>query len=79
MYGTNIVVIDADDVVCSRDFVDEIQGQKFKNHPDVVTALGLEGQENCVHIYRLDEFIDKFNNEQVNGITSFLAHIQLEV
>jgi hypothetical protein len=79
MTDTHIVVIDADDVVCSRDFVDEIQGRKFPSHPSVVTALGLEGQEKCVHIYRLDDFIEKFNNDQVNGITSFLAHIQLEI
>lgn len=78
-WADKIVVLDADDIVCTRTDVDETQGRFFRSHADVCKALHVTGQESCVHIYPLHDFVHGFNEDTVNTTNSFIVHIKMEV
>lgn len=58
----------------ARQICEDIQGQVFGDFDDLKKAVkGID-----ITVYTLSEFMDAYNNEEVNEANTFMTYVQLE-
>jgi len=58
--------------------VNEAQGKQFKDKAEFLEFMGMSFQEDCVEITTLDDFVNRFNYDQIGQATSFIIYCEIE-